>query len=124
MPETHLPIHPSFAHNFASDWIDSWNAHDLDRILTHYDDEVVLISPVAFRLLGDSAVNGKAALRAYFAKGLAAYPDLRFDLIEALFGIETIVLCYRNNVRGNKTAEVLRLNPAGKITHVWANYDQ
>lgn len=44
--------------------------------------------------------------------------------MEALFGIETIVLFYRNNVRGNKTAEVLRLNLSGKITHVWANYDQ
>ena len=124
MPDTILPIQPSFAHGFANDWIDSWNTHDLGRILAHYADEVNLISPVALKLTGDSAVRGKAALREYFAKGLNAYPDLRFDLIDTLFGIETIVLCYRNNVRGNKTAEVLHFNASGKITHVWANYDQ
>jgi ketosteroid isomerase-like protein len=124
MSDTLIPIQPTFAHSFANEWVESWNAHDLERILSHYDEEVVLISPVALKLLGDSAVRGKEALRAYFAKGLEAYPDLRFDLIEALSGIETIVLFYRNNLRGNKTAEVLRLNPGGKITHVWANYDQ
>lgn len=124
MPDPFLPIQPSFAHSFAADWIDSWNTHDLDRILSHYDEEVTLISPVALKLTGDSAVRGKAALRAYFAKGLEAYPDLRFELIDTLFGIETIVLHYRNNVRGNATAEVLRFNSAGKITQIWANYDQ
>ena len=123
MSEPLIPIQPSFAHSFATDWIDAWNTHDLNRILSHYDDEVVLISPVALKLTGDSAVRSKAALRDYFAKGLNAYPDLRFDLIDTLFGTETIVLHYRNNVRGNKTAEVLRFNSAGKITHVWANYD-
>ncbi|MFC5860767.1 nuclear transport factor 2 family protein [Acidicapsa dinghuensis] len=124
MSETLIPIQPSFAEHLASEWIDSWNTHDLERILTHYSDDITLISPVALKLTGDSAVRGKSALRAYFAKGLDAYPDLRFDLIETLFGVETIVLFYRNNVRGNKTAEVLRLNAEGKITHVWANYDK
>lgn len=125
MPETLIPIQQDFAHRFASEWIECWNAHDLERILSHYDHEVVLISPVALKLLGgDGLVRGKGALRDYFARGLNAYPELRFELIEALFGIETIVLLYRNNVWGNRTAEVLRLNSAGKVTHVWANYDE
>jgi hypothetical protein len=41
-----------------------------------------------------------------------------------LWGTETIVVYYSNNVRGSKTAEVMLLNPAGKIHRVWANYDQ
>lgn len=123
MSNTIIPIQSSFVQELAKDWIDSWNAHDLERILDHYDDDVTLISPVALKLLGNSAVGGKSALRVYFSKGLEAYPDLRFELIETLWGTETIVLCYRNNVRGSKTAEVLRFNPGGKITHVWANYD-
>jgi predicted ester cyclase len=69
-------------------------------------------------------VRGKAALREYFQRGLQAYPDLRFDLIDALWGTETIVLYYVNNVRGTKTAEVMLMNPAGTISRVWANYDQ
>jgi hypothetical protein len=120
-----LPLHGSFAREFAQDWVDAWNSHDLERILTHYDDEVVLVSPVALKLLsGDGTVRGKAALREYFLRGIQAFPDLRFNLIDAFWGIETIVVYYINNVRGSKTAEVMLLNPAGKIRRVWANYDQ
>jgi hypothetical protein len=121
-----LPLQGSFARRFAQEWVNGWNSHDLDRILDHYDDEVVLISPVALRLLnnGDGMVKGKAALSDYFFRGLQAFPNLRFDLIDVLAGVETIVVCYANNVRGGKAAEVMQLNAAGKIRRVWANYDQ
>ena len=120
-----LPLQAAFAREFACEWAEAWNSHDLDRILAHYDDEAVLSSPVALeRLGGDGALRGKAALRDYFSRGLQAYPDLRFDLIETFWGTETVVVCYRNNHRGSKTAEVMLLNPAGKVTRVWANYDQ
>ena len=125
MEDAILPLQASFAREFAQDWVDAWNSHDLARILTHYDDEVLLVSPVALKLLGgDGTVRGKAALREYFIRGLKAFPDLRFDLIDALWGVETIVVYYINNVRGSKTAEVMLLNAAGKIRQVWANYDQ
>jgi len=125
MEETLLPLQASFARKFAQDWVEAWNSHDLERILTHYDDAVVLTSPVALKLLnGDGTVRGKAALQAYFLRGIQAFPDLRFDLIDVLWGTETIVIYYVNNVRGSKTAEVMRLNPAGKIQRLWANYDQ
>lgn len=119
------PLDPSFAREFLQDWIAAWNSHDLERIMTHYEDEVVLSSPVALKLLGgDGTIRGKSALREYFQRGLQAYPDLRFDLIDTLWGTETIVIYYINNVRGNKTAEVMLMSPAGLIRRVWANYDQ
>ena len=125
MMNTLLPLQPAFARDFAQDWIDSWNSHNLERILTHYDDEVLLTSPVALKLLnGDGTVRGKVGLQEYFRRGLQAYPGLRFDLLDTLWGTETIVICYVNNVRGSKTAEVMLMNPAGKIRRVWANYDQ
>jgi len=125
MEDALLPLQPSFARQLTNDWVDAWNSHDLERILSHYDDGVVLISPVALKLLnGDGTVRGKAALRKYFSRGLDAFPDLRFDLIDVLWGTETIVIYYFNNVRGSKTAEVILMNSAGKIRHVWANYDQ
>lgn len=116
---------PVFAQSFAEEWLAAWNSHDLDRILAHYDDEVILASPVAQKLLNnDGNVRGKSALRDYFQRGLTAYPNLAFELIDVLSGLETIVLYYRNNVRGNKTAEVMLLTPAGKVSRIWANYDQ
>jgi len=125
MEDAILPLQASFAREFARDWVDAWNSHDLERILAHYDDHVLLVSPVALKLLnGDGTVRGKPALREYFLRGLEAFPDLRFNLIETLWGTETIVVYYINNVRGSKTAEVMLLNSAGKIQRVWANYDQ
>ena len=121
-----MPLQEEFARGFARDWVEAWNSHNIDHILEHYDDEVVLVSPVALNLLknGDGCVRGKDALRRYFQRGLAAYPDLSFDLTDVLWGIETIVLIYANNVRGNRTAEVMQFSPTGKVLRVWANYGQ
>jgi predicted ester cyclase len=120
-----VPLQGEFARAFAREWVEAWNSHDIGRILEHYDDEVVLVSPVAMNLLkNDGSVRGKEALRSYFLRGLEAYPDLRFDLTEVLWGVETVVLIYANNVRGNKTAEVMQIGSAGKVVRVWANYGE
>lgn len=126
MENPSIPLQPAFARKFAEEWVDAWNSHDLERILDHYDDEVVLISPVALKLLnnGDGVVRGKPALREYFLRGIQAFPNRRFDLIDILWGVETLVVYYGNNVRGSKSAEVMQLSVAGKIRRVWANYDQ
>lgn len=125
MESLSLPLHASFARQFAEEWIEAWNSHNLDRILAHYDDDVRLVSPVALNLLNNGGVvQGKAELRDYFRRGLEAFPKLQFDLIEVLWGVETIVLYYANKARATKTAEVMQLNSMGKVRCVWANYDQ
>lgn len=126
MESPSFPLQSSFAREFAQEWIEAWNSHDLERILAHYDDDVRLVSPVALNLLknGNGVVQGKAALREYFRRGLEAFPDLHFDLIDVFWGMETIVLHYANEVRGSKTAEVMQLTSAGKVRSVCANYDR
>ena len=47
------------AWNLDNHWVASWNAHDLDSIMTHYEDAIELVSPVAARLLGTP--DGKVA---------------------------------------------------------------
>lgn len=107
----------------AHHWVEAWNAHDLDEIMSHYEENVVLVSPVAARLLGDPAgkVIGKQALRAYFAKGLEAYPSLKFDLIDVMWGLSSVVLYYVNQ-NGGKTGEFMELGASGKVAKVIANY--
>ena len=34
------------AERFADDWIAAWNAHDLEKILSHYTDDFEMSSPV------------------------------------------------------------------------------
>jgi acyl-CoA thioesterase FadM len=119
------PLDEARAWALARDWVDAWNAHDLDRILAHYDDEVVLTSPVAAERLGvpSGTVRGKAALRAYFQAGLAAFPALRFELVDAMWGISSVVLYYRNQ-RGTMTGELMAVGPSGHVTRVLANYSR
>jgi predicted ester cyclase len=91
--------------------------------MTHYDDAIELTSPVAAQLLGtaDGKVIGKANLRAYFQRGLEAYPELHFDLKEVLWGVNSIVLYYTNQ-KGTRTAEFMELSTIGKVARVVANY--
>lgn len=35
--------------------IDSWNSHDLDRILSHYSDDFEMSAPFIIRILGESS---------------------------------------------------------------------
>jgi ketosteroid isomerase-like protein len=112
------------AWNLANHWVAAWNSHDLDAIMTHYEDAIELTSPVAARLLGtvDGKVAGKANLRAYFQRGLEAYPDLHFDLEEVLWGVNSVVLYYSNQ-QGRRTAEFMELSASGKVARVVANYN-
>ena len=107
----------------ANHWVAAWNAHDLELIMTHYEDAVELASPVAVQLLGtsDGKVVGKADLRAYFRRGLEAYPELHFRLEEVLCGVNSVVFFYTNQ-KGTRTAEFMELSATGKVARVVANY--
>ena len=110
--------------NLAHHWVAAWNAHDLESIMSHYDDAVELTSPVAARLLGlpNGKVVGKSALRGYFQRGLEAFPDLRFDLEDVLWGTNSVVLVYTNQ-KGTRSGEFMELSAAGKVARVVAHYN-
>jgi predicted ester cyclase len=111
------------AWNLANHWVAAWNVHDLDLILTHYEDDIDFTSPVAAQLLGapGGKVAGKANLRAYFQRGLEAYPDLRFHLDDVLWGVNSVVLYYTNQ-KGSHTGEFMELSETGKVARVVAHY--
>ena len=108
---------------FASQWVAAWNSHDLDAIMSHYGGDVVLISPVAAKILDNPSgtVEGDAALRNYFKRGLELYPNLHFELLDVMCGLSSIVVCYKNQ-KGTRTAEFMEFGKNGKIIRVVANY--
>ncbi len=97
-----------FAQRFAKEWAAAWNSHDLDRILAHYTDDLVFISPKIVELLGDPSgeVRGKDALREYWAQGLRHLPNLNFTVEDVLASVDTLVINFRNE-RGQAASEVL-----------------
>jgi hypothetical protein len=112
------------AWKLAREWVAAWNAHDLDAIVSHYDDAVELTSPAAAQILGtaDGRVVGKADWRAYFQRGLEAYPQLQFHLEDVLWGVGSVVVYYSNQ-KGTRTAEFMELSARGKVARVVAHYN-
>lgn len=110
------------ARRFVDQWVADWNAHDLDALLAHYADDVVFTSPLAERFLpgSDGVARGTEALRTYWTAGLAALPDLRFEVLEHYVGASTIVIRYRNQ-NGGVVCEVLEFD-GGLVTRGHGTY--
>lgn len=111
-----------FAERFAREWIAAWNSRDLDRILAHYEDDFEMSSPLIVALEGEPSgkLRGKTAVRAYWTKALAKSPDLHFDLVTALTGVDSVTICY-NGHRGFST-EVFHFTARGKVRAAFAHY--
>jgi hypothetical protein len=111
------------ADTFVREWIAAWNARDLERVLAHWADDCEFTSPLVVKLTGDASgtVRGKAALRAYWKRGLEANPELRFDHERTWVGHDSVVIGYRNH-RGQTCAETIRLGPDGRAIAGFAHY--
>jgi ketosteroid isomerase-like protein len=96
---------------FSKQWVKAWNAHDVEAVLEHFHDDVVFTSPVAAKILPETAgvVRGKPALRRYWTQALQRIPNLRFVVEGVYRGIDTIVIVYRNQDDG-LVSEVLRFS--------------
>ena len=109
------------ARAFAQEWIAAWNAHDLDRILSHYAPEIVFLSPIAQQRAGNGRVAGIPALRTYWGPALAPNSTLKFELIDVLVGHDCVTILYRNQ-RGQRVAETCVFDAGGKVVRSFACY--
>ena len=109
-----VPATMAEARAFAAAWVAAWNAHDLDRILLHYAEDVEFRSRKAARLAGGGTVRGKDALRAYWAKALKTQPELRFELGTVFLGHEGLSFTYRNH-RGVEATETFQFGSDGRV---------
>lgn len=111
-----------FADQFAAEWIQAWNSHDLNLILSHYTDDFVMSSPRIAVVAGEPSgtLVGKSAIRAYWEKALALTPHLRFELVSVLLGSDSITLYY-SGPRG-MAAEVFFFNASHKVARACAHY--
>lgn len=116
-------IDKAFADHFTQEWIDAWNAHDLDRVLAHYTDDFEMSSPVITQIVGEPSgrLKGKQAIADYWRKALQTLPDLRFELIVTLIGAGSVTIHYKG-ARGRLAAEVFHFNADGKVHAAFAHY--
>ncbi|HET6266725.1 MAG TPA: nuclear transport factor 2 family protein [Acidobacteriota bacterium] len=113
----------TFAERFAAEWIAAWNAHDLDRVFTHYTDDFEMSSPKIIQVAGEPSgkLRGKPAIGAYWSKALGLLPDLHFELITVLAGVDSITIYYKG-AGGRLAAEVFFFNADQKVSKAFAHY--
>jgi len=108
---------------FAAEWVSAWNSHDLERVLSHYEEDVVLTSPRIKLILDkqDGTIRGKDALRDYMGRALQRVPDLRFTLDRVFSGVDAVVLEF-HTTDGRHGAEFMEFGRNGLVSRVSANY--
>lgn len=110
------------ARAFSQEWVAAWNAHDVERVLAHYAEDVEFRSPFIATFAGDPSgrLRGKAALRAYWTAALQKLPDLRFELRDVLVGAGSLTLYYLGH-RG-LVAETFFFDARGLVAQATACY--
>jgi hypothetical protein len=111
------------AQAFAEEWVEAWNAHDLERILAHYSDDFEIITPMIKMSLGvgTGSLVGKAAIADYWRAALEKMPDLHFGLLDVCVGVNSIAVYYKS-VMNKLAIEVMDFDAEGKVERVVVHY--
>ena len=105
-------IERHWAEDFARDWIEGWNNHNIDHVLLHYADDFEMTSPLIVERFGihDGKLKGKGAIRRYWVQGLANTPALHFKLIDVIVGVSSIAIIYESATLARTVIEYIELN--------------
>ncbi|CAF1126022.1 unnamed protein product [Adineta steineri] len=112
-----------FAFNFTNEWINSWNCHDIDKIMIHCDDSIDFTSPLIIQFNNDpnGRISNKNDLKDYFSRALNKFQDLHFELLNTFLSVNSLVIHYKS-VNNMIAAEYFEFNDHGKIIQVKAHY--
>lgn len=115
-----------FATAFARDWVDEWNTHDLEKILSHYSEDFTIETPMAVKLYPQSQgiVVGKSEVRKYWTIGLEKSPDLRFELLGVFVGVNSVGLHLFNTSSNRKSVELMSFNSEMKVNKTIVVYSE
>jgi ketosteroid isomerase-like protein len=109
---------PANARDFANEWVEAWNSHDLDRVMSHYASDFEITTPFIRAFMGAQAgdtLKGKMAIREYWTAALVKVPDLKFELIDVADGASSVTLYYKS-INNKKGMEVMFFDHEGKVS--------
>ena len=111
------------AETYAKSWIEAWNNHDVDALGEHYAEDVVFRSPFIPKLIENASctIHGRTDLKKYLAKGMEAFPHMRFQLHRVGVGVDSLALNYIS-MEGALANEVHVVNDEGKASDVRIHY--
>lgn len=87
--------------SFCSRWLASWSGNHPEDLLAFYSEDVFYRDPG-----GPEGVHGKAALRRYFEKLLAANPNWKWEMVELMPTEKGFTLKWRTHIPAGDTPVV------------------
>ena len=106
-----MAISESFANQHVKEWIDAWNHHDIQKVLSLYSDTIEFTSPkikIVFPDRNVSKINNKKELEEYWSKALKDnFPYLKFTPKEIITHDNKILLEYYATLDGNHKTTVI-----------------
>jgi hypothetical protein len=86
----------------AKEWIASFNRHDLEGLLSLYDEEAEHYSPKLRTRLPETRglIRGKAALRSWWKDSFDRLPTLQYELLQLTPHDNRIFMEYVRHVKG------------------------
>lgn len=117
-------ITKEFALAFAHHWIESWNSHNLEEILSHYSEDFEMTTPFIVSIMNESTgtLRGKDKVGIYWENALKKFPDLEFKLIDVLYSVNSITIYYYS-ILNKKAIEFFLLDTDGRAIRSIAHYD-
>lgn len=107
------------ARAFADDWAAAWNELAVERVLSHFDEDVSFTSPTALAVVGVATVRGKQALREYWNAAVARVGSLHFTVDRVLWdaGTRELAIIYESESGGRRkrVSENLTFGVDGRI---------
>ncbi len=120
----HLKIMENIdAQKFAEEWVVAWNSHDMNRIMSHYSNDLTITTPMIKTIMGieDGSLSDIAAIRNYWETALKKVPDLHFELFDAVAGVNSVALYYKS-IMEKRVIEVMFFDDNAKVNKMYAHY--
>lgn len=92
----------------ASTWFEAFNGHDLEKLLSLYDNEAQHYSPKLKARLPETKglIKGKDALRSWWKDAFDRLPTLRYEVIKLTADEEQVFMEYIRHVEGEENLSV------------------
>lgn len=92
----------------AYEWIRAFNEHDLQKLLSLYDEQAVHYSPKLRARLPESSgiINGKPALHNWWKDAFERLPSLRYELKNTIVSDQAVFMEYIRLANGEEPLAV------------------
>lgn len=92
-----MAITHAFAKDHINRWINAWNNHDLDALLSMYSEKIQFSSPKIKTIFPNrkySKLSNKKELKEYWTLALERFPNLKFEAKELIIHNDVIIFEY------------------------------